>query len=342
MFPLLIDCQKAAETVVMQAMLSLMRYRKAHKFIPSWKKPDQTYVTPADYAIQYYFYQKLTSLFPHIPLVGEETLNPATDYDKIPQIIHFAKQLDPKVSSQDLYHALSPDHSRSSLVWLTDPIDGTTGFIKQRCFAVALSLFYEHTPVLSVIACPTSKGGSFKIYSAAKGEGLMICNPSHSFPFSLHEDFRPACKFCEASLSARNHQHLTTHILSKHLPWNPQPIRADSQCKYAWVADNTVDFFIRIPYSPPRAHYRDHAPGVFLIEEAGGLVTDISGTPLTFSNPNLYLEKHPLILASANERMHSTILETLYRLRLLPASNSDVLEEPPFLPKNTQLNALQL
>ena len=71
MFPLLIDCQKAAETVVMQAMLSLMRYRKAHKFIPSWKKPDQTYVTPADYAIQYYFYQKLTSLFPHIPLVGE-------------------------------------------------------------------------------------------------------------------------------------------------------------------------------------------------------------------------------------------------------------------------------
>ncbi len=126
MFPLLIDCQKAAETVVMQAMLSLMRYRKAHKFIPSWKKPDQTYVTPADYAIQYYFYQKLTSLFPHIPLVGEETLNPATDYDKIPQIIHFAKQLDPKVSSQDLYHALSPDNSRSSLFWLTDPIDGTT------------------------------------------------------------------------------------------------------------------------------------------------------------------------------------------------------------------------
>ncbi|ADH17575.1 inositol monophosphatase family protein [Chlamydia trachomatis] len=342
MFSLLNDCQKAAETVVMQAMLSLMRYRKAHKFIPFWKKPDQTYVTPADYAIQYYFYQKLTSLFPHIPLVGEETLNPATDHPRIPQILQFAQQLDPKVSCQDLYQALSPESSHSSLFWLTDPIDGTSGFIKQRCFAIALSLFYEHTPVLSVIACPSSKNNSFKIYSAAKGEGLTICNPTHSFPFSLHEDFQPTCKFCEASLSARNHQHLATHILSKHLPWNPQPIRADSQCKYAWVADNTVDFFIRIPYSPPRAHYRDHAPGVFLIEEAGGLVTDISGNPLPFSNPNLYLDRHPLILASANEQMHSTILETLYKLRHQATQNMLPLAAHVSATKHKQLSALQL
>ncbi|AHH22548.1 3'(2'),5'-bisphosphate nucleotidase [Chlamydia muridarum str. Nigg] len=342
MFPLLIDCQKAAETVVMQAMLALMRYRQSRTFIPSWEKPDQTHVTPADYAIQYYFHQTLTSLFPHIPLVGEETLNPDTDHHKIPQILNFAKQLDPQVSCQNLYKALSSQNSHSSLFWLTDPIDGTSGFIKQRYFAVALSLFYEHSPILSVIANPTSNNASFKMYSAAKGEGLTIYTPTRSILFSLQEDFQLTHQFCEASLAARNHQHLTTHILSQHLPWHPRPVRADSQSKYAWVADNTVDFFIRIPYSPPRAHYRDHAPGVFLIEEAGGLVTDISGSPLTFSNPNLYLEKHPLILASANERIHNTILETLYRLRHRSTLNRLSPEEQSSFTKNKQLSALQL
>ncbi|MBQ8498579.1 inositol monophosphatase family protein [Chlamydia sp.] len=342
MFSLLIDCQKAAEIVVTQAMLLLMRYRKAHKWIPSWRKPDQTYVTPADYAIQYYFYRRLTSLFPHIPLVGEETFNPIEDQDRLPLIIQFAKQLDPTVSYQDLCNALSPKDSHSSLFWLTDPIDGTSGFIKQRSFAIALSLFYKHTPILSVIACPTPRTNSFKVYSAAKGKGLTICHPSHSSSFSLCKDFQPTRKFCEASLSARNHQHLTTHILSKHLPWQPQPVRADSQCKYAWVADNTVDFFIRIPYSPPRAHYRDHAPGIFLIEEAGGLVTDMSGVSLSFSDPSLYLERIPLILASANEHMHSIILETLHKLRYEPIPATSPYETPSPFSKNRQLSALQL
>lgn len=67
--------------------------------------------------------------------------------------------------------------------------------------------------------------------------------------------------------------------------------RMDSQCKYACIARGSSSVYLRIPviYDQPNDHKEyvekiwDHAAGSLIVEEAGGVVSDINGKGLDFS-----------------------------------------------------------
>ena len=56
--------------------------------------------------------------------------------------------------------------------------------------------------------------------------------------------------------------------------------KLDGQVKYGIVASGDADLYLRIP-NPRTPLYRekiwDHAAGLLLVEEAGGMVTDVDG-----------------------------------------------------------------
>lgn len=307
----LMDYQQIAVRTAKKSIAELVRYRSQFPLLPYWKKPDSSYVTPADYAIQYYLFRTFNQAFPKIPFIGEETLQEADAY-KLPLILQIAQQLEPTATTQDILDCLQPPPPPSTLFWLVDPIDGTAGFIKNRFFAIAISLMYEGQPILSVIASPTQNGLSFKIYYAAKGCGAYMFDSNTNTTSPLQAGKMNTDLFCEASLSARNQRHWITKNLSERLSNKPLVHRADSQYKYAMVAENTVDFFIRLPFASSRAYSWDHAPGAFLVEEAGGIVSDLSGDALHYNNETLVLQNHPIILATGNKDLHSEILQTLH------------------------------
>jgi 3'(2'), 5'-bisphosphate nucleotidase len=60
----------------------------------------------------------------------------------------------------------------------------------------------------------------------------------------------------------------------------------DSQAKYGVMAAGNAEIYLRIP-NPKTPGYRekiwDHAAGSLIVEEAGGVVTDILGNKLDFS-----------------------------------------------------------
>lgn len=321
----LTDYQHLAVSAAKKSVAELIRYRNQYPLVPCWKKPDSSYVTPADYAVQYYLFKTLHQAFPNIPFIGEETLEEKDSY-KLPYILHLAQQLDPKATQQDLLIGLRSSPFPSTLFWLVDPIDGTAGFIKNRFFAIAISLIYESQPILSIIACPTMLQNSFKVYFAAKEHGAYLFDSDTGATSRLQAGKICTNRFCEASLSARNQKHWATQNLSNHLPTNPSAYRVDSQYKYALVAENSVDFFIRLPFSASKAYSWDHAPGAFLVEEAGGIVSDLSGAALNYRNDTLTLQNHPVLLASGNKAAHEMILQTLYE-RLYSSEQTKMLIE---------------
>lgn len=322
----LMDYQRIAVCAAKKSIAELIRYRNQYPLVPCWKKTDSSYVTPADYAVQYYLFRTFTHAFPNIPFIGEETLLKAEDEYKLPYILQLAQQFKPNTTEQDLFIGLSPSHQPSTLFWLVDPIDGTSGFIKNRFFAIAISLIYESQPILSVIACPTLLHHSFKVYFAAKEHGAYLFDSNKQSHSALRAGQICMNQFCEASLSARNQKHWVTKHLSDCLPNRPSSYRADSQYKYAMVAENAVDFFIRLPFSVSTAYSWDHAPGAFLVEEAGGIVSDLSGAALNYNNETLTLQNHPVILATGNKNTHAMILHALCEQLYSSEQNEALLE----------------
>jgi 3'(2'), 5'-bisphosphate nucleotidase len=93
------------------------------------------------------------------------------------------------------------------------------------------------------------------------------------------------------------------------------PVRMDSQVKYALLAAGRGEIYLRL-LSPGRMDYRekiwDQAAGSVIVEEAGGRVTDLDGNPLDFSQGRT-LEKNRGICAT-NGILHEAALTALRKI----------------------------
>ena len=91
-----------------------------------------------------------------------------------------------------------------------------------------------------------------------------------------------------------------------------EPVRMDSQAKYAVLAAGKGDLLLRL-LSPSKPDYRekiwDQAAGSLVLEEAGGRITDLDGKPLDFESGRR-LTHNRGILAS-NRALHDLALLAL-------------------------------
>jgi 3'(2'), 5'-bisphosphate nucleotidase len=116
-------------------------------------------------------------------------------------------------------------------------------------------------------------------------------------------------RFCE-SVESGHSAHGDAEALAGRLGLSAPPLRMDSQAKYAVVARGEADIYLRLP---TRADYRekiwDHAAGVLVVEEAGGVVTDITGKTLDFTHGSELAANRGVIVT--NGRLHARVLEAL-------------------------------
>ena len=86
------------------------------------------------------------------------------------------------------------------------------------------------------------------------------------------------------SVESKHSAHSVHTEISQKLGITAEPLRIDSQCKYATVARGDVSIYLRYPKDNLyREKIWDHAAGAIIVQEAGGMVTDIYGNPLNFS-----------------------------------------------------------
>ncbi|MDA1015661.1 MAG: 3'(2'),5'-bisphosphate nucleotidase [Planctomycetota bacterium] len=286
------------------------------------KKKDRSPVTVADYGSQALICRALAAAYPSDPVIGEEDSSALND----PENADFMTQ----IRSQIEHAGVTADENRirdwidrggsktyCDRFWTLDPIDGTKGFVRKEQFAVSLALLVDGRIVVAALACPNlpaiDGGSAGMVFSAVHSEGSW-CEPldesSTRQPVRVSNVALPAdAAFCE-SVESGHSAHGKSARVKARLGIAKDPVRLDSQAKYAVVARGEAEVYLRLP---TRADYRekiwDHAGGVLVVEEAGGRVTDIHGKALEFHH-GYQLEANRGVVVS-NGLFHDAVIESI-------------------------------
>ncbi len=264
-------------------------------------KSDRSPVTIADFTSQAVICSILNKSFPDIPIVGEEestdlkkpenseVLNKINNFLKNEKDIFLSLYQKNILKSIDLGNG-KPDNN---IFWTLDPIDGTKGFLRGEQYAVALALIKNGKVVLGISGCPNldiegENGDEGFIFYAVLNEGSfkLNCQTDKTEKIAVTDHLEKSkMRFVQSYESGHGNLELQVEI-AKKMEIKEPPVQLDSQVKYGIVASGNAEIYLRIP-NPKSPDYKekiwDHAAGSLIVEEAGGIVSDIVGKPLDFS-----------------------------------------------------------
>ncbi len=294
--------------------------------VESVQKKDKSPVTLADLSSQAVISLEISRCFADDPIVGEEEADILRDNPNLnEQVISCVnEQIDGQADERTIHDMISLGRQKidfSGRYWTVDPIDGTKGFLRGEQYAVALALVEGGAVKVAALGCPNytcpavgEDGVSGVIFYAVSGSGTRVrpIDTDSSYAVTADSNTDPArARFCE-SVESGHASHEDHARISGYLGIEQPPYRIDSQAKYGAVACGEASIYLRLPRSSSyREKIWDHAAGALIVEEAGGRVTDFSGSALDFSRGER-LEENVGILAT-NGLVHGAALEAIAR-----------------------------
>ncbi len=181
----------------------------------------------------------------------------------------------------------------SDYLWLVDPIDGTKAFIRRRpFFSTQIALMYKGELVLGVSSAPLYNGG--EIAYAVKGEGAFI--GERRLKVSEIDQFKDTV-FSSGNLKRlasderrwRNYGDLIKEMNSTR--------GFGDFLHYHLLASGSLDLIVESD-----VNILDVAALAMIVQEAGGVITDLEGaaldldtTSILAANPNLHAEALALL-----------------------------------------------
>lgn len=162
----------------------------------------------------------------------------------------------------------SGQHRGGEFEWIIDPLDGTTNFLHGfPQFSVSIALRHKGRLELGVVYDPLRQ----EIFAASRGNGAMLND--RRIRVSPRKGLEGA--LLGTGFPFRDLTHLDTYLATfKALIPKTAGIRrpGSAALDLAYVAAGRLDGFWEFGLSP-----WDMAAGAVLIQEAGGLVTDLAG-----------------------------------------------------------------
>jgi myo-inositol-1(or 4)-monophosphatase len=171
--------------------------------------------------------------------------------------------------------------------WVIDPLDGTTNFLHQLpCFAISVALEHQGEVVVGIVHEVTRN----ETFSAWKGSGVLL----NGKPVKVS-----ATPSIDQSLVATGFPYYDFEKMTKYLQamrWMMEHTRGirrwgAAAVDLAYVACGRYDLFFEYHLQP-----WDIAAGAFLVQEAGGKVSDFQGgngfwdgSEIVAANPQVYL-----------------------------------------------------
>jgi myo-inositol-1(or 4)-monophosphatase len=162
--------------------------------------------------------------------------------------------------------------SSSNYKWIIDPLDGTTNFTHGfPVFCVSIGIEYKGELLVGVIYDPNFD----ELFTAEKGQGAFLNGKRISvskldsleksllvtgFPYNI----------------ADNPDHAVEHFV--HFLMKAQAVRrmGSAAIDLAYVAAGRYEGFWEVALNP-----WDMAAGALLVQEAGGIITDLAGNPFS-------------------------------------------------------------
>lgn len=226
------------------------------------------YVTEVDFAVQQFIRRRLEELYPEVQFLSEEKSNEEIDKD--------------------------------GLVWVLDPVDGTTNLIHDyRASVISLALMQKGSVVLGMIYNPYTD----ELFSAQKGEG-SYCN-GQKIEVSGAETIEKSLIAIGTSPYYKEMAEENFKVFQAVFK-DCQDIRRSGSAALdlAYVACGRIE-----AYFERNLKIWDYAAGMLLVREAGGRVTDYRGNDvdtemisnITAANPKInslltkkYLQVDPI------------------------------------------------
>lgn len=189
----------------------------------------------------------------------------------------------------------SPARLSCRRVWVIDPMDGTKEFIqKVPELAVSIALVEDGTPMVGVAYNPIQD----QLFSAVRGQGTWTND--------RRVQVSPAAHLPDATILASRSE--TQRGEWKHFSTQFRVRQTGSAAyKMALIAAGEADATFTLV---PKNEW-DICAGVLLIEEAGGTVSHLDGTPIRFNQAKTLLQG----LIASNGRLHSPLLQLITQRR---------------------------
>lgn len=292
-------------------------------------KHDRSPVTVADFAAQAVVGCLLDQTLPDELLVGEEqsdVLRSPQERETLEKVTGFVNRTIPGITPEGICDCIDRGgDSPGRNYWTLDPIDGTKGFLRKAQYATALAYVEDGLVQLGVLGCPNmstdlqeSSPGEGILLIAVRGEGSWIARlkdydqPEAFSRLGVSQTINPEDARLLRSFESSHTNTDQIDAFQREFGGRAGPVRMDSQVKYALLASGMGEIYLRL-LSPDRMDYKekiwDQAAGSIIIEEAGGIVTDLDGLPLDFSQGRT-LKANRGICAS-NGTFHDRALEAL-------------------------------
>jgi myo-inositol-1(or 4)-monophosphatase len=182
---------------------------------------------------------------------------------------------------------------RDDFVWVIDPLDGTTNFLHGfPQFAVSIALMHKGHIECGAVYDPLRQ----ELFTAKRGGGAMLNN--RRVRVTKQNTLKGALLGTGIPFKDQRHVESYLNMLRELIKDTAGVRRAGSAAlDLAYVACGRLDGFWEIGLKK-----WDMAAGILLIQEAGGIVTDLEGG-------DKYLETGNLLTASP--RLHFVMAETI-------------------------------
>lgn len=320
--------KQIAISAVLKAIPLCQQVRADMEKVDTVEKEDGTPVTVADFGAQALICQAIDEAFPDDSIVAEED---SQELRENPQLMQRVTEYvncftEEPLSTQtvcDLIDRGSGDVGER--FWTLDPIDGTKEFLGRGmsgAYSSALALIVNGKVKLGVLGCPNlrqkwdnpqSPLGCLFVAERGKGAWMLSLDGEYLKQIHVSPTTRRLVDTVESS-----HSDVEAHEqIAQQMNLITKPIRIIGQAKHGVLARGEASIYMNL-LLPGKEDYRetiwDYAAGTIVVEEAGGVVTDLDGRALDFSQGKK-LTRNRGILAT-NGKLHPQLLECIREYEL--------------------------
>jgi 3'(2'), 5'-bisphosphate nucleotidase len=191
-------------------------------------------------------------------------------------------------------------------VWMIDPLDGTRAFVKgSDTFSINIGLVEDGTPIFGCVAVPAQK----KILFAEKTKGVFekignTFKPMHTSLVTEIQNARLITRETKGDIRPIEEKLNTIQFLERF----PGGSVGD---KLSRVAAGLAEVHIN---TNNRISKWDTAASQIILEEAGGVLSDLDGKPIDYKTEAVLLGRS--FVASANKELHDKIIAELINLKV--------------------------
>lgn len=260
-------------------------------------------VTLADYGVQVILNKLLHNTTPEINIIAEEN---SKDFFRITSTEqqNFIVELTNHILGDTMtleefgnWLDFGQDELQGIRSWVIDPIDGTQEFINSNRYVIGIGVLDNNTPTFAFLSSFSPDSGKGKYYYTWEHraycydpniERIQIIQVSDR----LHNTARPFCNV-DALSQVHDISFVEDDVYS-------------TLSAYIAIASGLSDLLISSAFKNTSKKIWDHVAGIALLQKAGGIVSDIDGQDLNFSEGRTLSKNKGLILS--NGRFHKKLI----------------------------------